>query len=364
MQHKRFSTLPLLLLVAWMGTAAAIASSSCSGDPSTGSTGGGGTCSIGCGHPDAGGNDADAMLTDSGDEGADAPNEASDAPDDTPAETGTDAAPDGDVAPDADADAADGSVGIPCAPQEPQCPGALTCCGAACVDIHEDPLNCGGCAVACAGSQFCTGVTCSGVLLKNVCDNPSATVAFDVYSIDNVSGTQVGDAIALHCAPAVTVKHLDQSSPLLLDQTTNQPILGPGETLVAGGGSFGQRGLAYLDEKGYSPLYVTLGVNGELLLVRRSDGATLVNAPAAVLTDHHDYFVYYVAVEPGSGTLVLAAFGLLGPGTTAAAWHWKTVVAPGISAYDKGWYVYEWTDVNADGAPDGADTFGPVAEGG
>jgi len=76
-----------------------------------------------------------------------------------------------------------------------------------------------------------------------------------------------------------------------------------------------------MDGMGHSPLYATVDPTGDVVLIRRATGVPLVDAPTWSLTDHHDYFALYVAVEPGSGTLVFAAFGLMGKGTTVAAWH-------------------------------------------
>lgn len=37
-----------------------------------------------------------------------------------------------------------------------------TLCGSACVDIESDPNNCGGCGIACGGSDTCSSGQCSG----------------------------------------------------------------------------------------------------------------------------------------------------------------------------------------------------------
>jgi hypothetical protein len=47
------------------------------------------------------------------------------------------------------------SGGGPCGQPEPQ--GGLTCCGAALVNLENDPLNCGACGHRCAADEMCLG---------------------------------------------------------------------------------------------------------------------------------------------------------------------------------------------------------------
>ena len=42
----------------------------------------------------------------------------------------------------------------------PTCSGGLTCCAAVCVNITNDPQNCGGCGIACAPNFPCINQTC------------------------------------------------------------------------------------------------------------------------------------------------------------------------------------------------------------
>ena len=104
------------------------------------------------------------------------------------------------------------------------------------------------------------------------------------------------------------------SSPAILDQATNQPITGPGTTFVAGGGAFGQKGLGYLDAKALSPLYVVNGPSDDLLIVCCAGVATLVDAAQSGLTAHHDYFAFYVAVDPKVGDARLVRLRVDGAG--------------------------------------------------
>ncbi len=256
---------------------------------------------------------------------------------------------------------ADASAAPQCGDPSPTCVGALTCCGHTCVDVHLDPGNCGACGVSCGETEFCTGATCAPLAFASVCENPSATVSLDAISVDNAAGLVVGDSLAKACAPAIVASAADETSPTLVDSTTGEPIGGPGHTLIAGGGPFGQGAIAYLDQAGDTPVYVLEGAT-DVLFVRRVGEYTLVDTPLTSLGPTHDYFTLYVAVDPKSGTLTLAAYGMLGPGTTAAAWYWQNIVAHSLATETTAWYVVEWTGADA-GQPGAGDTWTTIASG-
>lgn len=55
-----------------------------------------------------------------------------------------------------------GQCATPCDPSG-GCPGGGTCCSGFCIDTGTDPLNCGGCGMACAGGAgLCCGSQCVG----------------------------------------------------------------------------------------------------------------------------------------------------------------------------------------------------------
>ncbi len=256
---------------------------------------------------------------------------------------------------------ADTSAPLQCGDPTPTCPGGLTCCAHSCVDIHLDPDDCGACGVACSATEYCTGTACAPLVLASVCQNPSATVSLDAYPVDVAAGSALGESLATACAPGIVASEVNETSPTLLDQATGEPIGGPGHTLIAGGGAFGQSAIAYLDQAGDSPVFVVAGAT-DALFVRRLGGFTLLDAPLTSLGPTHDYFTLYVAIDPKSGTLTLAAFGMLGPGTTAAAWYWQNVIAPNLATQTKAWYVVEWTGADA-GQPGAGDSWTTVATG-
>jgi len=260
---------------------------------------------------------------------------------------------------DAKADAtpcgADGARGGPsCSPNE-------TCCAGWCTDTSKDPSNCGRCGNACSATQFCTGVACDDAVLKNLCVNPHATVVLDPYMDDNTAGNALGGALSTTCMPVVKVVTTSQDAGLAQDPA-GRPIAGVGDTLVAGGGWYGQAAVAYMDAHGLTPLLVS--TDGTHSWIRDSKtSANVVLVPNTALTMHHDYFVFEVGVEPTSGTLCFFGYGMTGLGTTVASYYFQTNVLPHASAFPGSWYVYEWTDKDMDGAGSAGDTFTAIADG-
>jgi hypothetical protein len=237
----------------------------------------------------------------------------------------------------------------------------MSCCGGWCTDVTKDPRNCGSCGNACTTTQFCTGARCDEAVLKNVCANPRATVVLDPYMPDNEAGTSLGSALNAACLPPVMANTTPQDSGVALSPT-GRPITGPGDTLIAGGGFFGQDVVAYMEENGIAPL--TLGTNGPSSWIRNNKtGASIITVPTTMLTATLDYFAFEVSVEPNSGTLCLFGFGMLAPGTEAAAYYFQHNVAPQLAMYPSAWYVYGWTDTDGNGAPSAGDTFTLIGQG-
>jgi hypothetical protein len=242
------------------------------------------------------------------------------------------------------------------------CPDAMTCCGGWCTDTTRDPQNCGSCGNACTSSQFCTGTACDDAVLQNVCANARATVVLDQYPPDNEAGAALGAGLAGGCMPPVTVSATPQDSGLAQAPGTGRPLTGPGDTLVAGGGFFGQQAVSYMETNKLAPL--SLGTDGTNAWIRNTKtGTNVVLVPNAMLTSQHDYFALEVTVEPTSGTLCFFGYGMLVPGTVAAGYYFQNDVVANRAMFPNAWYVYEWTDTDNNGAPSAGDTFSPVANG-
>jgi hypothetical protein len=251
--------------------------------------------------------------------------------------------------------------GMPCAASANDagavCPGTLSCCGGYCTDTSKDPRNCGSCGNACAPAQFCTGTACTDAVLKNLCGNAQATVVFDPFPGDNDAGEQLVSAVAKGCVPATGIRSVDQGAGMAEDPATGRPLTGPGDTLVAGGGLFGQKGVAYMESQGLTPLVIgSNGVNN-IEIRNTKTNAVLVSVSNTMLTAHHDYVVLEVSVEPMSGTLCFFGYGLGLPGTAAAAFYYENKVVPNRGMYPGTWYLYEWTDTDNNGAASAGDTF-------
>lgn len=250
-----------------------------------------------------------------------------------------------------DVDAADTCIG----------PETVACCAGFCTDTALDPQNCGACGNACKSQQFCTGTACDNVELANVCDNPRGTIVLDPFPVDNAAGIAVGNAVASACAMPSFLQS-PQGTAGVTDPATGRPLLGSGNTFINGGGGYGngQRGVAYLDTEGLSPLGVRFVGTAFQVFVRASN-ANVVSVDQSLLTAHHDFFYVQLAVEPVSGTLCFSTVGILGPGTQAGGYFVSTTLVPNRATYMGSWYVYEWTGGDDAGIPGATDTFTQVA---
>lgn len=291
----------------------------------------------------------DSSTSDSG-----APSDASDGGAEDDAGEASDAAGASDVV----------DSGIPCDAAS-GCTGSMLCCSSQCVDVAHDPRNCGSCANACSATQFCTGTLCDNAVFTNLCANESITVVDDPYPPDNDAGASLGLAIAASCPDAgIAVSIVPQTQPgvLVPGDAGWRPNTGVGTTLVAGGGSYGQLSVAYMDDSALTPVYLTNdGTTSHIY--QRSTGLAVVTANDSTLGPQHDFFVLEIAVEPQSGTLCFFGYGIYQAGTLAAGYFGSQVLVPNYASYLAPWYVYEWTDTNNDMTPDNGDAFDLVAEG-
>jgi hypothetical protein len=196
-------------------------------------------------------------------------------------------------------------------------------------------------------------------VLTNLCVNQRATVVMDPYMEDNTAGNTLGEALSTTCKPGVKFTTTSQSSGVAQDPA-GRPLTGVGNTLVAGGGWFGQASVAYMDAHGFTPVLLSTDGNNSWVQNRKT-AANIVFAPSTTVTGHHDYFVLEVVVEPISGSLCLFGYGFTGLGTMAAAYYFEKNVLPDPSKFPGAWYVYEWTDKDMDGTPSAGDTYNLLA---
>lgn len=263
---------------------------------------------------------------------------------------------------DSPADAPSEAALVPCDAAD-ACSGSLACCSGFCTSLRHDPRNCGSCGNACTATQFCTGTHCDDVAFSNVTANTSITVVEDPYAVDIEAGVAIGSALATASDGGLAVVPQTKSGVLIPEGDAGwRPNTGGSTTLVAGGSWWGQLSVAYMDNTGLTPVYLTNdGTTSRIY--QRATGLALVTVADSMLTSSHDYFILELAVEPRSGTLCLFGEGILGAGTVAAGYWGSHVVVPNHASYTAPWYVYEWTDTNGDTTPDQGDTFSLVAQG-
>ncbi len=199
--------------------------------------------------------DTSAGDTSAGDTspGADSSNDS--AADTSSGDTSVDDAADGGTGDGAldGGDAGDGFDGYtpgPVCDASDQCGDGGTCCVGHCSNVATDPHNCGSCGNTCVTNQFCTGTACEGAVFSNICENHMGTIVLDEYDTDNDAGGTMGGALAASCSPPVTVNAVSQDAGIANDPITGRPIAGPGDTLVLGGGHYGQITMGYLDSAG------------------------------------------------------------------------------------------------------------------
>jgi hypothetical protein len=233
----------------------------------------------------------------------------------------------------------------------PGCAGALTCCGLHCIDRQTDSAHCGACGTACVTGQFCGLTGCHESVLSGVCSVARITVVLDGQDGNQTPARAMAAGLATTCAPAPTVREVSQDVADAVNSSNGRPVAGGGELLIAAGGTFFAHLTAYVSSEPISPIYSEFA-NDTLYYRKRADASSVVSAPYSADHDSHDFFVIQFIREPSSGSLILNAQGFWQTGTTAAAFYFKQAMLPALSTFNNAWYVYEWTDADADQAPD------------
>lgn len=251
------------------------------------------------------------------------------------------------------------------------CSSGLTCCGLHCIDEQTDSTNCGACGTSCGKGQFCgltecsdsgaggeggsgpgTCVACHDTVIANVCALPKVVVILDGQDGNQIPGRAMGAALAAQCNPAPALSEASQTVPDALNPASGRPVSGAHELLVAAGGNFFARLVGYVDSQKISPIYSYFdGETGTLEFRKSATDAIVQSRPLGEPSDSHDYFALQIMRDSITGSLVLNAEGFWESGTVAAAYFFKNGVLPNVAAFDKAWYVYDWTDKNGDMAP-------------
>jgi hypothetical protein len=247
---------------------------------------------------------------------------------------------------------------------KPDCPTGFECCGNRCADTKRDWRYCGACGTACTDGQFCS-TSCKPAIVSNLCESPVATLLLDGLSIDDAATMSIQTGILASCAPPPNATSVPQMTSGVINPTTGKPVAWGGNMLVIAGGPYGQLLVKYLENAGITPIYNHYDSAVDQILGRKMGDAGadpyIVNATQSQITESHSYFLVETVVDPPSGTLSLIVYGISASGTQAAAWYFVNKLLPIRATLTKAWYVYEWTDGDADMKPGDADTFTLVA---
>jgi hypothetical protein len=254
------------------------------------------------------------------------------------------------------------------------CGAGLTCCSLHCTDIGTDEMHCGACGTACGDAQFCGLTACAGgeggaggagsapcvachdTTVANVCSIGKIIVILDTTKNpsdgNRVPGRTIGKALEAQCLPKPVLIEAEQDSVEALNLTTGRPVSGGGELLVVAGGPFFQNLEGYLETQHVAPLYLNQVGDTATEFRKTLNDDVVLTLPIAGDHESHDFFIIQFMRDPESGSLVLNAQGFWLSGTVAAAYQVQAGLLPQLATQDKGWYAYEWTDMNADKKPD------------
>jgi hypothetical protein len=282
----------------------------------------------------------------------------------------SDAGLDGAIADGAAADAGDAGAKLVC--------GSQTCgAGDFCGTEHWDDGGADANEVGDSASDAAAStLACESAVFSHLCDNPKATIFFDPYPSDNTAAVEMGNALATTCGTTIESPPYSDAGLSadagILDPDSGEPRTGIGNVCLIGGGSTGQVAVTYLDNGGLSDVELR-GDNSDagvftLYFTNRTNPAApvdIASEPYSATLSNQDYFLLQLDVDPASGSLCLQAMGMSSQGTLAAGYYAANRLI-GNGAYatsTKSWYVYEWTDANGNGTPDGPDTYTLIASG-
>ncbi|MBK7858050.1 MAG: hypothetical protein IPJ65_05375 [Archangiaceae bacterium] len=253
-----------------------------------------------------------------------------------------------------------GVCSAPCGDDAGTCAGSATCCNQRCVDTTADVRYCGGCGTACGRDDFCAASSCVPALLSNVCVQPKVRAVLDDQVPDDDAGTRIAQALVDACpVPGFSTIAQAELDAGYFDIDTAEPLQ-LGELVVAGGGSYFQHVVGWLEQSGAARVSETGTVQQYRYTLR--DGGVISTGATSTLDAHHDVFVVQMT-RSSSGAIVLTASGFYAPGTAAAAWYFVNVLLPMRASLADAWYLVEWTDGNADALPDATDTWSTIGSG-
>lgn len=239
------------------------------------------------------------------------------------------------------------------------CTNGASCCHGRCVDPSRDPLHCNGCDQACTPSQFCARSTCREATFGSICEPPVATALLDGEPADDQSSLAMSAALGASCTPMVDAGQAIANDAGLLRVANGEPLQ-LGELLVAGGGSFRQRVVAWADQTPGPWVRDTSTATDAIYSL--PDGGVVSSVPFSMLSPARDRVLIQLVRSP-TGALVLNAAGFHGEGTRAAAEYFVSALLPNRANLTTRWYVIEWTDTDSSGGPSAGDGYALIASG-
>lgn len=159
--------------------------------------------------------------------------------------------------------------------------------------------------------------------------------------------------------PNVTEK-LD-NNPLIVNQTTGEPLLAAGSSIACFGGPLVNAVTMYYESVNPPPVCCSIHDN-TMEFIHESTGQ-IVSMPLDRVNRNYDYFLIQT-FKDAEDRNVLICYGFGWKGTIAAGKYFHKVLYPALDINDNSWTIVRWDDTNRDGfinGPDDGDTYTLVA---
>jgi hypothetical protein len=153
------------------------------------------------------------------------------------------------------------------------------------------------------------------------------------------------------------------TNPVLVNQTTGEPLAAQGESVVTFGGPDVNLVTYWAEESGNAPIIFV--PEEDRFYFKHINGTSIEGAdlPLSVINFDQDMFLIEVFMdERGRNFMICQGFGW--KGTYAAGKYFDRVIYPDMNSYSCNWVIVKWNDTNGDGfvnAPGDGDTYTLIA---
>ena len=189
---------------------------------------------------------------------------------------------------------------------------------------------------------------------QDLCSFTRAVVVTNNSATDTASSLQLLAEIQTACGTSIAIRQAPQNTAGLL-AADGRPLWTASELGMLGGGPAVHNAASYL-EKNLSPVYAQT-TSSAYEWVDRVGRNVVISFPKASLSPTHDVAIIQVIREPMGGTFSLNVYGQGAQGTVAAAFFFKTQLAPGLKINSGIYNVVEWTDQDGDMEPSAGDLY-------